>query len=115
MKKIAELIAEEDLNDVYNDFLDTASVPSGWKMDDTGLTTGYDDGYFPFYKKISGFPDVMIGMWLDESQRVQFEFYLEKMCLVDLSDYNNLKEALDNSIEEGMDFSVDIRKFLDTL
>jgi hypothetical protein len=56
----------------------------------------------------------MIGMWLDDSQRIQFEFYLEP-SIDNLSNYNDYVEEIDNVIEEGMDFSLVIRDFIEKI
>jgi hypothetical protein len=56
----------------------------------------------------------MIGMWLDDSQRIQFEFYLEP-SIDNLSNYNDYVEEIDGVIEEGMDFSLVIRDFIEKI
>ena len=56
----------------------------------------------------------MIGMWLDDSQRIQFEFYLEP-SIDNLSNYNDYVEEIDDVIEEGMDFSLVIRDFINKI
>jgi hypothetical protein len=56
----------------------------------------------------------MIGMWLDDSQRIQFEFYLEP-SIDNLSNYNDYVEEIDDVIEEGMDFSLVIRDFIEKI
>ena len=56
----------------------------------------------------------MIGMWLDDSQRIQFEFYLEP-SIDNLSNYNDYIEEIDDVIEEGMDFSLVIRDFIEKI
>jgi len=56
----------------------------------------------------------MIGMWLDNSQRVQFEFYLEP-SIDNLSNYNDYVEEIDDIIEEGMEFSLIIRDFINKI
>ena len=56
----------------------------------------------------------MIGMWLDDSQRIQFEFYLEPN-IDNLSNYNDYVEEIDDIIEEGMEFSLIIRDFIEKI
>ena len=56
----------------------------------------------------------MIGMWLDNSQRIQFEFYLEP-SIDNLSNYNDYVEEIDDIIEEGMEFSLIIRDFINKI
>jgi len=56
----------------------------------------------------------MIGMWLDDSQRIQFEFYLEP-SIDNLSNYNDYVEEIDDIIEEGMEFSLIIRDFINKI
>lgn len=56
----------------------------------------------------------MIGMWLDDSQRIQFEFYLEP-SIDNLSNYNDYVEEIDDIIEEGMEFSLIIRDFIEKI
>ena len=56
----------------------------------------------------------MIGMWLDNSQRIQFEFYLEP-SIDNLSNYNDYVEEIDDIIEEGMEFSLIIRDFIEKI
>jgi hypothetical protein len=56
----------------------------------------------------------MIGMWLDDSQRIQFQFYLEP-SIDNLSNYNDYVEEIDDVIEEGMDFSLVIRDFIEKI
>ena len=56
----------------------------------------------------------MIGMWLDDSQHIQFEFYLEP-SIDNLSNYNDYVEEIDDIIEEGMEFSLVIRDFIEKI